>query len=158
MIYRQNINPFTALIGILLFFIFIYGIIYLAWGIFQLLMYIAPLFLIAAAFINYKVYISLWTTITEKFRTSFLSGISFILLLIVGFPVVSVYLFLKAVFIKKIENLFEHSQSRKSDMYTEFEEVTAQSKPKETKILISNGAEARLNTGHIEDIEFEEEK
>lgn len=158
MIYRQNINPFTALIGILLLFVFVYGAIYLAWGVFRLLMYIAPLFLIAALFINYRVYVSLWLTITGKFRRNFLSGISFLLLLIVGFPVVSAYLFLKAILTRKMEKMRERFETGTKNGYSRFEEVSAQPKAEETKIFISRQAEARLNTGYAEDIDFEEEK
>ena len=158
MIYRQNFNPLTALIGILILGAFIYGFTILAWGTFKLLMYVAPVFFIAAALINYKVYISLWQKIKTRFRTSFLSGITFILLLVVGFPLVSVYLFFKALLANKIEIMQKNFTSRTSESFADFEEVDRNSNAKETKIFIPRQAETRLNTGHIEDIDYEEEK
>lgn len=158
MIYRQNFNPLTLLIGLFLLIAFFYGLTILAWGAFKLLIYIAPVFFIAAAFINYRVYISLWKKIVTRFKSSILSGITFVLLLVVGFPLVSLYLFFKALLTNKIEKMQKNFNSRSSESFTNFEEVGKNTNARETKIFIPRQAETRLNTGHIEDIDFEEEK
>ncbi len=158
MIYRQNINPLSAIIGLLIVIAFLYGFTILAWGAFKLLMYIAPVFFIAAALINHKVYISLWQKIVTRFKTSILSGITFILLLVVGFPIVSLYLFFKALLTNKLEVMQKNFHARSSESFADFEEVDRKSKAEETKIFIPRRTETRLNTGHVEDIDYEEEK
>ncbi|NBB88654.1 MAG: hypothetical protein GVX96_02555 [Bacteroidetes bacterium] len=125
MIYRnREVGSFSLIIGLLLFAAFMIGIFYLIKGLYAIMLYIAPILAISILFIDYKTYVAYGKWLKRKFQRDILSGISWTLVSIVGFPFVLFILLYRAVFLKGIQsskNPYQHPFSKKKD-YIEYQE------------------------------------
>ncbi len=105
-------NIFSILFLLLAAFVFFNIIIFLTKGIFTVLGWLAPLFMLAALFINRKVVFQygtfLWRTLWSKPLLGLLYGAGTFFL----FPLVSVLLLLAAVGSKKMNRLFELAETK----------------------------------------------
>jgi len=99
------------------------GLYYLVTGFLKLLAYLTPVMFIAALIINHKVVLNYGKWLLNTLKTNFLRGLILTILTIVGFPVVSGYLLLKAILSKKVEKLQEDFQKRTRPEFADFEEV-----------------------------------
>ena len=97
------------------------GIFWLARSIFQILAWLAPFMLLAAAIINYKVIFDYVRTLVGWLRTNTVFGIVAIVLSILGFPFVSLFLLLRAYSSKFGKGRKQPVQ--KPGEYIRFEEV-----------------------------------
>lgn len=75
---------------------------YIAQGIFTLLMWLAPVLLVATLIIDYKVVLNYGKWIIAKFSRSPLSGVTWSLITVFGFPIVIAFLLFKAITQKKL--------------------------------------------------------
>lgn len=123
----QQRNP---LMMIAMFAIVIVALFYIAKGIFNILAVIAPFLIIAAFFIDRETVIGYFKNIMTQLKSNTIIGLVLIGLTIFGFPLVSTFLFVKALLKQQINKkladnpAFQNAKNnRKKDEYTEYEEV-----------------------------------
>lgn len=111
-----KINPFLLLVslGFILFILF-----WIAKSIFKILSLVAPILFFAALIINYRVVIGYGKWIGSMLKTNPLVGVLSVILTIVGFPVVSMYLLLKAISSRDAKETYSYKKGE----YIEYEEV-----------------------------------
>ncbi len=102
-------NTIWSAIVAILFFV---ALFFVAQGIFRLLSYISPFLLIATLIINYRVVVDYGRWLVELFQRNPLGGLLGAIFTIIGFPVVSAYLFGKALLMRKINKMGEQFQQQ----------------------------------------------
>ena len=118
----RNVNPLSLIIGLAFFILLLGGLFFVAQGIYLILLYLTPIFLIAALIMDYKVILSYGKWLINKFKSNFLSGITWSLITIVGFPVVSAILCFRAWTQYKVRQI-EKEQTAPKDEYVDYEIV-----------------------------------
>lgn len=102
---------------------------YLAKGLFTILAWAAPVLLILTLIINYNVVINYGKWIFNQYRNqNWPVALGATALTVLAFPFVSLFLFGKAVIMKKITEAFPEAaeaaqQARKEDDFVEYEEI-----------------------------------
>ena len=134
---RIDVNPLNALPIILILIAVFVALWFVAKSIFTLLAWVAPVLIIAAAVINYKVVLGYGTFLFNLLKRNPLMGIIGIVMSFFFFPVVSLFLLGKALLYRKVDTLkkeFEakHGGGTTDGEYTEYEEIEI---PKEEKPL-----------------------
>lgn len=122
-----NIIP-ALIFGVL----FLVGMFYLARFVFNILYYLSPVLLIITLFIDHKVVVNYGKWIMQMMGRNPLFGVGLVLMTIVAFPVVSLFLFGKAMLKKKVKEMsqqFEQRTQGETVEYTEYEEVTPMDEP-----------------------------
>lgn len=125
-----NIIP-ALIFGVL----FLVGMFYLARFVFNILYYLSPVLLIITLFIDHKVVVNYGKWIMQMMGKNPLLGVALTLMTIVAFPVVSLFLFGKAMLKKKVKEMTsqfgEQMQTEEAEYtdYTEYEEVTPVDEP-----------------------------
>lgn len=117
-----NIIP-ALLIGIVVLFV----LFTVAKFVFNILYWLSPVLLIITLFIDHKVVVNYGKWILELMGKNVLLGVGLSLLTIVAFPVVSLFLFGKAILKKKVKEMtqqFEQQTQGTEEEFTEYEEVT----------------------------------
>ena len=112
----------ALLAGIILIGVFI-GLYWVARGIFSLLSFLAPVMLIITAILNYRVITGYAQWLWDNLKKEPLMGLLYVLLTVVGFPIVSAYLLFKAIAQhrrKKMKEQFNSHREREIS-YTEYE-------------------------------------
>lgn len=108
-------NSLFAILGLMAVVILLY---FFVKGIFTILSWVAPVLLLAALLLNYKVVTGYVTWIINSFKTKPLVGLGATIGTFFGFPLVAGYLFIKALLSYKLRNA-----DKPKDGYTEYEEV-----------------------------------
>ena len=103
-----------------LFFVMLY---FLAKGLFWILSLVAPILLIATLIIDHKVILDYGKFIFKLLKDNPLVGILGVLLTVVGFPVVSGFLFFKALARRTINSKLEAIKKERQGEYAEYEEI-----------------------------------
>ena len=134
---RIDVNPLNALPIILILIAVFVALWFVAKSIFTLLAWVAPVLLIAAAVINYKVVLSYGTFLLNLLKKNPLMGIVGILMSFFFYPVVSLFLLGKALLYRKVDTLKKEFEAQNGGRttegeYTEYEEVEL---PQEDKPL-----------------------
>ncbi len=109
-----NVNPLLALSLVILFVV---ALFYIAKGVFWLLAKAAPFLLIAAIILNYRVVWGYAIWLKDLLMRNPLMGIIAVVATIIGFPIVSGFLFLKSLSTKR-----ERQQQPKFVPYEEVED------------------------------------
>jgi len=115
--FQYRSNPLGGVIGLLV----IIGIVYLLFltvkGVWNILAFLAPILFIIAMVLRFKVVTDygkmLWNTTKEEP----VRGIAYTILSVLGFPLVSAFLFFKAFTLRKVEKMTKPK-------YDDYEEVT----------------------------------
>lgn len=141
-----NIMP--IIIGVL----FLVGLYYIAKIAFNLLYYAAPVLLIITLLIDYHVVINYGKWIFRMLQKNPLAGIGMILLTLVGFPIVSFFLFGKALLKKKIKDVQKEYEVRTQGEYTEYEEVQPQENLIELPPIKEKTKQTKSNSNEYEDL------
>jgi len=124
MIRKQvKFNPVSAILGVLFLMVGIFALLWVAKSIFTILAWIAPLLLIATLIIDYRTVLNYGKWILNKLNENFLTGIIYSLLTIFGFPVVSLFLFGKALLSRKIRSIEQNIHEEQEGQYADFEIV-----------------------------------
>jgi predicted membrane protein len=92
---------------------------FIAKGIFTVLSWVAPLLLILTAVFDYTVIIDYGKFLLKLLKENLLFGIIGIILTIIGFPIVSGFLFFKAYARKKLKDYTKQQQPK----YVDYEEI-----------------------------------
>jgi len=135
-----NISPMRTIIGLIFMILILYGLYSLAVFIFKMLMYLSPVLLIATAVIDYSVITGFFNWLGRVYKSNSTTGIILMLLSAVAFPITSLFLFSRAMFRRKINQLNsrmkEEYERRERGTYTDFEEIDEQplELPKRTKV------------------------
>lgn len=116
--YRSNGNFGQFIIGSLFLIALFLGLFWIARGVFTLLSYAAPVLLIAALIINYKVVTGYARWLLDVLRDNVILGLIYSFLSVIGFPILSAYLLFKALAVKKLDTI-EEEMKRQSGNYTE---------------------------------------
>ncbi len=118
-----NSGGFNSVTSLIIGLLFLVGLFFLARFVFNILYYLAPVLLIITLFIDHKVVVNYGKWVFNMLRQNPLLGIGLILLTIVGFPVVSIFLFGKAMLKKKINEVQKQYEQKTKGEYVEYEEV-----------------------------------
>lgn len=113
-------GPFGNLVPIAIMIFFFVSLFFLAKGIFTLLSWIAPALLIGAAILDYTVITDYFKFLGKMLKDNLIMGIVAVLLTVIGFPVVSGFLFFRAYVRKKLK---KRNQPRESD-FIEYEDMS----------------------------------
>ncbi|MFT4665485.1 MAG: hypothetical protein ACI8YQ_000129 [Polaribacter sp.] len=120
---KVDVNPFNSILSIVFLVAIFIGLYYLATGIFTILSALAPFMLLGALIINYKVVLNYGKWLLNTLKTNFLRGLGMTVLTVLGFPVISGYLLLKAFLSKKVEKMQADFEDRARPDFADFEEV-----------------------------------
>jgi len=113
-------GSFGPIIALVLFFVLLY---FVAKGVFTILSWVAPILLLATLVIDYKVVVDYFKFIGKLLKDNVLLGLAAIVLTIVGFPVVSGFLFFKAMARRAINSKMEEVQKKREGEFVEYEEI-----------------------------------
>lgn len=91
--------------------------------VFNILYYLSPVFLIATLFIDRTVIIDYLKWIRKLFQRDIIIGVGATILSIFGFPILSAFLFAKALFKKRVKDAAEEARVRREGRLIEYEEV-----------------------------------
>ena len=120
---KIDINPGNSLAGILLMVFIFVALYFIAKSIFTLLSWLAPVLLIATAIMNPKVLTSYGKWIINLLKKNPLFGIGAIIMTVIGFPVVSGFLFAKAMLYRKADQMKKEYESQTHGELIEYEEI-----------------------------------
>ena len=124
--YQFSGNGFNLLPTLILGLLFLLGLFFIARFVFNILMYLAPVLLIITLFLDHKVVVNYGKWIGKILQENPLLGTGLILLTFFGFPVVSLFLFGKAMIKKKVKEVHQQMEQKMEGMYTDYEEVESE--------------------------------
>lgn len=114
-------GSFGAVVGLILFFVMLY---FLAKGLFYVLSFAAPVMFLITLFIDHHVVLDYGKFIIKLLKENTIIGIVGVILTLVGFPIVSGFLFFKALARRTInKKLDEIGLGKPKEEYAEYEEV-----------------------------------
>ncbi len=133
-IYSYNSQPRNPILSLVFTALALFALYYIAKGIFWVLLWVSPVFLILTLVIDYKVVLNYLKWLGDKVQRTPISGILMGALTIFGFPVVAAFLFFKAYGqyrLKKYTSQFQdqmggfnpQGQSKPNDEFVEYEEI-----------------------------------
>ena len=124
----------NGVVGILVLVAFFIALFYISKAIFFVLSWVAPLLLVAAFIINKSVVINYGKWIVNLFKKNPLYGIGAALFTLIGYMLVFPFLFAKALFKKKINEVAQEFEKRTKgeSVDIEYEEISSQPKIEET--------------------------
>ncbi|NND32604.1 MAG: hypothetical protein HKN76_08435 [Saprospiraceae bacterium] len=124
MIQKQGkFNFINAIFGVVFLVFALIALFWLAKGIFTILAWLAPILLIATLIIDYQTILGYGKWILHQLKTNTLVGVAVSLLTVIGFPLVSFFLFGKALLKRKIKSLETAYRADVDDNFTEYEIV-----------------------------------
>ena len=116
-------NYINAIVGVVFLVFALIGLFWLAKGVFTILAWLAPILLVATIIIDYRTLLGYGKWILNQLKTNTLVGVGMCLLTVVAFPVVSFFLFGKALLKRKIRSLETAYRDDVNERYTEYEIV-----------------------------------
>ncbi len=124
MYYSNRNNP---ILGLLLLLAFLFIAFYFIQGLFYLLKWVTPFLLIATLIIKRQVLIDYAKWLYSSFKSNLLTGLMYLLLTVVGFPFVTVYLFLKAIGANYFNKMQRQIREEREGVLTDYEIVDTDS-------------------------------
>jgi len=140
MTYRNKVSsPFDSITNIIFLVLFFMALFFIARGFFWILSWAAPFLLIGALLLNYSVVLNYGKWLVHLVKKNLLLGIAAIIFTVIGFPVVTAFLFGKALFKKKLKDIKAKHENEQQGEYVDYEELESknttlelpQMKPKE---------------------------
>lgn len=128
---QQKMHSFklNSVLGFLLFTLFLVALFYLLRGLIFILSWTAPLLLVAAFIIRRQVVINYGKWIVKSLRKNPLFGIVAIVFTVLGYMIVFPFLFLKAIFLRKVDNIQQQQTRQQQGEFVDYEEVGAEEMP-----------------------------
>ena len=120
--YRVNMPGNNPILSLLTMVVVVIGLFFIARGLYRILTVIAPVLLIVAAVMNYKVITGYIRWLWDRLKANWLSGLLLIFLSIVGFPLVAGYLCFKAVVTRRMSRM----QREAHGDFISYEEVSSE--------------------------------
>jgi hypothetical protein len=121
--YQSSGGGFNIIPSLIIGLLFLMGLFFLARFVFNILYYLAPVLLIITLVIDHKVVVNYGKWIWSMMGKNPLFGVGLIILTAIGFPVVSLFLFGKAMLKKKIKDVQQQFEQREQGEFVEYEEV-----------------------------------
>lgn len=118
--WKVEVNHWMGIVMMVVFFVFLFFIL---GGLFRILAWAAPVLLILALLINYRTVINFARSIIRLLVNNLLWGILAIVLVVLGFPLVAGYLFVRSLLDRKVRKLEKDYLRRKKGEFIEYEEV-----------------------------------
>lgn len=119
----QSSGGFNILPVLIFGILFMVALFYVAKVALAILWYLIPVLLIATLIIDHKVILNYGKWLFAMLGKSPLLGAGLVLLSIVGAPVVSLFLFGKAMLKKKVKEMTQQFETEKEGEFVEYEEV-----------------------------------
>lgn len=116
-------NPLNSIAGIIILIVAILGFFFLAKIVLKLLWMIAPVLLIAAVIMDYKVVLGFVTWVIDLFKRNVLMGAGAVLLTVLGFPFVAAFLCGKALLKRNVKRAAKDFEKRRDGEFIDYEEV-----------------------------------
>ena len=124
-------SPFSSLINLVMAVAVIALVFLMVRGFIKLLYFAAPILLILALIVNHKVVLKYVSDLGATFRRDVLTGIVWVLFAVFCYPFLFLWLLLKAVLLKKVEQLHQSFQNEPNpfnqkiggNSYTDYEEL-----------------------------------
>lgn len=120
---RSDINPSNSITSILVLVLGFVALYFLAKGVFTILSWVAPVLLIITAILDYRTIIDYGKWLWNLLRKNPLMGVGAIVLTVVGFPIIAGFLFIKALFRKKIGQLEQTMKTERDGQFVDYEEM-----------------------------------
>lgn len=118
--YRSNANPIISLIVLVAI---LAGLYFVTKSLFVLLAWVAPVLLIITLFLDHKVILNFGKGIVTSFQTNWPMGLLKVAACFFAFPLVSAYLFSKALLNRKVEKIKEEIDIRENGELVDYEEL-----------------------------------
>ena len=118
--FQFRAGGFFGLIFLVLFFVMLF---FLAKGIFTILSWAAPVLIIAALLINYQTVLGFLKYLWKLLLRKPLAGILAIILSVLGFPIVSGFLFGKAILDRRVKRIQSEIRRHHEGELVDYEEV-----------------------------------
>lgn len=115
-------SPFGFLGPLLILAVFFTAMFFLAKGVFWVLSWVAPILLLITLVLDYTVVTDFFKFIWKLLKENTIMGILSVLLVVFGYPIVSGYLFFKALGKRTVKKAMANMES-KQNTFTEYEEV-----------------------------------
>lgn len=106
--------------------VFLIGMFYVAQFVFRILYFLAPFMLIATLIINYRVVTGYLQWVLALVKRNPVMGIGAGILTVLGFPIVSAFLLVKAIMLKKVDQAQEKARIRREGELIDYEEVDSE--------------------------------
>ncbi|MEM9922104.1 MAG: hypothetical protein AAF990_28630 [Bacteroidota bacterium] len=120
---KIDVNPFNSITSILFLVLVLVGLYFIAKGVFTILSWLAPVLLILALVLNYRVVLNYGKWLINLLQKNILMGLGAILLTVVGFPVIAGFLAVKAYLYRKVDQFQSQAEQKVAGEYVDFEEV-----------------------------------
>ena len=115
-----RVSPLVAMIAFIAFMVLLF---YVAKGVFWILGLVAPVLFIITLLFRRQVVFDYGRSLLRLVKTSPFMGIAAIVLSFVAFPLVSAFLFGKAVLLRKVDSVKENMRQKEEEEFTEYEEI-----------------------------------
>lgn len=121
----QSRGPLGGILGLVVLVAIVYVLFKMVSGVFSILGFLAPILLIIALILNRNVVFDYVRNIINIAKKDLPKGLIYGGLSVIGWPVVSAYLFFKAFTTSKIKKAVDNraKQRREEEQYTQYEEV-----------------------------------
>jgi len=116
----KRVSPILAMLAFIAFMVLLY---YVAKGVFVILSFVAPILFLITLIINRHVVFDYAKSLMRLTKSNPFMGIAAIVLSFVAFPLVSTFLFGKALFLRKVGTLKENIRKEEEAEFTEYEEI-----------------------------------
>ena len=123
---RVDINPFNSITSILVLVVVLIGLYVVASSIFRILQVLSPFLIIGALLLDYKVVVRFGQWLWGLLKRNPVMGVLAILLIVVGHPILSGFLCMKAYLSRKIRKANPELKEKHGDEYIDFEEIDDQ--------------------------------
>ena len=125
----KRFGSFSSLISFLLLGVLMFILFFVFKGIYNVLYFGAPILLIFTLFVNYRVVFNYFINLINLFRRDVLSGIIKMAFTIFCYPLVIGWLFIKAIFFFKIDQVQQHVEKQSAvnqkTLFTDYEEISS---------------------------------
>lgn len=154
---NKGINIINLIPGILMLIASLVVIYYVASGVYAILEYIAIALLVITAFVNHKVILDYGKMLINMTRRNPVMGIVGIGLTVFFHPLVALFLFGKAMLIRKVGKIQEKFETKTQGEFVDYEEVedTRPEKPQIIELPPLKKKQKQTRTNDYEDL-FEE--
>ncbi len=125
--YNSNNNsPFGGIVGLIIGVFLIIGLFWFVQFLFRILWAVFPFFLIATAILDYKVLVNYGKWVVKLFQRSWIAGAAIGFLSVVGAPLVTLMLFGRALFNRRVKQVKGEAERQQQGEYTDFEELDSE--------------------------------
>jgi len=123
---RRSIGKNTGawilgLVGLIAFFFVLFWMLK---GLFSILAFIAPVLLVITAIINYRVITGYVKMLWDVFNKNWMMGILGVILTVVGFPLISGFLFFQALVMRKVGSIQADIETKRKGEFVEYEDLS----------------------------------